>query len=289
MKKIQFAQVKPDIQGVYRTNITRPEQSLCVKYHPRSRFLLIEDGYAKFKFQDKVFETAPGSLVFIPAFSRYGTDFEMENHMVQICFDMLPARRDSRKDEGFHVLREETFFGDPSQEEILIEDAPIFNEPFLIESFPKLFEIAERFMREYTEKKYGYSLKLQAMLLDLLVSVHRYTAGQNTVRDTAMADAVLDYINQHCESKLLSNELSKEFHYSTGYLNKVVQGVSGMSLHQYILEAKVHRGEELLRNTDLPVATIAAQLSFYDSSHFSSVFQKAKGVSPNAYRRLWSE
>lgn len=42
--------------------------------------------------------------------------------------------------------------------------------------------------------------------------------------------------------------------------------------------------EALLRNTDLPVKTIAGKIGFASRSHFSRLFSKFSGRDPTAYR-----
>jgi PAS domain S-box-containing protein len=56
---------------------------------------------------------------------------------------------------------------------------------------------------------------------------------------------------------------------------------------KYITNVRIDAACQLLASTELPVATIALQTGFYDQSHFTNRFTKAKGISPAQYRRKY--
>ena len=51
------------------------------------------------------------------------------------------------------------------------------------------------------------------------------------------------------------------------------------------LELILRRAEELLRDSDLPLAVIADRAGFMHSEYFSVVFKRWMGVSPSNYRQ----
>ena len=73
--------------------------------------------------------------------------------------------------------------------------------------------------------------------------------------------------------------------YNPNYLNRLVLGITGMSLHQYVLQRRLTRAAELLITTQLPVSEIAVNLGFHSASHFSGFFKKATGTTPAQYRK----
>lgn len=56
---------------------------------------------------------------------------------------------------------------------------------------------------------------------------------------------------------------------------------------KYITNVRINAACQLLASTELPIATIALQTGFYDQSHFTNQFTKAKGISPAQYRRKY--
>ncbi|MBP5405427.1 MAG: helix-turn-helix transcriptional regulator [Clostridia bacterium] len=56
------------------------------------------------------------------------------------------------------------------------------------------------------------------------------------------------------------------------------------NLSDYIQKRKIEEGKRALRYTDRPAVNIALYLGFSSQSHFSRVFKKHAGVTPNEYR-----
>ena len=59
----------------------------------------------------------------------------------------------------------------------------------------------------------------------------------------------------------------------------------GMTVHRYLMRARIEAARTMLRDTDLPVTAIALELGYASSQHFSSAFKAATGRSPSASRR----
>jgi AraC family transcriptional regulator len=55
--------------------------------------------------------------------------------------------------------------------------------------------------------------------------------------------------------------------------------------HQYLMRARVRRGQELLSTSNLPVSQVAYLCGFADHAHFTTVFKRVLGITPLAYRR----
>ncbi|ENO15382.2 helix-turn-helix domain-containing protein [Marinobacter nanhaiticus D15-8W] len=58
----------------------------------------------------------------------------------------------------------------------------------------------------------------------------------------------------------------------------------GCAPYQYLQERRLTRARDELRQSDLPVTTIAMHCGFNDASQFSRAFRKRFGITPSAYR-----
>lgn len=61
---------------------------------------------------------------------------------------------------------------------------------------------------------------------------------------------------------------------------------TGLAPHAWLLSARVERAMVLLRRLDQPMAAIATECGFANSSHFARVFTRHTGVNPSGWRRL---
>jgi AraC family transcriptional regulator len=92
------------------------------------------------------------------------------------------------------------------------------------------------------------------------------------------------YIEAHLGEDLRLHRLGAAVELSPFYLARVFKARTGQSPHQYVLERRIARARQLLRDTSLPVAEVAAATGFSSQSHLSTWFRRRVGVSPAAYR-----
>lgn len=95
---------------------------------------------------------------------------------------------------------------------------------------------------------------------------------------------LLDYIEAHLGDDLRLSCMADEVELSPFYLARMFKAEIGKSPHQYVLERRVSRARELLRDTALPIAEVAVAVGFSSQSHLSTWFRRIVGVSPAAYR-----
>ncbi len=78
--------------------------------------------------------------------------------------------------------------------------------------------------------------------------------------------------------------LAKKINRSESQMLRIFRRDFGTSPLAFLYEKKLEMAMNLLRNTDLPVKSVAAKLGFADEFYFSRVFRKKCGKSPREYR-----
>jgi transcriptional regulator GlxA family with amidase domain len=63
----------------------------------------------------------------------------------------------------------------------------------------------------------------------------------------------------------------------------------GTAPHQYVIQRRVERAKALLAFTNLPISDIALTVGCASQSHFSALFLRATGVTPQRYRSVRSD
>ena len=79
--------------------------------------------------------------------------------------------------------------------------------------------------------------------------------------------------------------LANESGYSRVHFIRMFRAATGYSPHNYLLNLRLERARELLRNPSLSLIDIALDCGFSSHSHMSRFFHKFVGVTPTAYRR----
>lgn len=84
---------------------------------------------------------------------------------------------------------------------------------------------------------------------------------------------------------ITADEIANVTSLSRRTLDRQFTKTFGRSLHDEIVRTKLLASKQLLANTDLKLAAVAARCDFAHAAQFCNVFKKAFGVTPNEYRR----
>lgn len=111
-------------------------------------------------------------------------------------------------------------------------------------------------------------------------SIRYFTSSQvaiaREIREILCADLSQDHT---------ARALAERFQVSETSLKNYFRGVFGENLTTFLREARMRRAAELLRDTELRVAEIAAQVGYENQSKFAAVFARQFGCPPLEYRR----
>ena len=97
---------------------------------------------------------------------------------------------------------------------------------------------------------------------------------------------VREFIETHLEKNLGIPELAAVTGLSKFYFARAFKQSVGMTPHEYVVQCRVRRAQELLASTDLPLSEIAVAVGFADQSHCARRFREHVGMTPSRYR--WS-
>jgi AraC family transcriptional regulator len=97
---------------------------------------------------------------------------------------------------------------------------------------------------------------------------------------------VIEYMNTHLHQELSLLELAEAAGLSLHHFGQAFKLATGMSPHRYVIEKRVDRARELLRNPLLSIAEIATIVGFASQSHLTVNFRRLTGLTPARFRRL---
>jgi AraC family transcriptional regulator len=96
---------------------------------------------------------------------------------------------------------------------------------------------------------------------------------------------VFDYIDAHLTDELGLVELAAIAGLSPHHFVEVFKISVGKPPHQFIMERRVQRAQEMLRDDDRSIAEIAHAAGFSSQSHLTANFRRVTGVTPGRFRR----
>lgn len=92
------------------------------------------------------------------------------------------------------------------------------------------------------------------------------------------------YIDEHLDSSLSVTGISDYVAFSPSYLSRVYKQLSGKSLSDSIMEARLQKARQLLLETDMKVQEITSAVGFESAAYFIRFFRKFMNMTPMDYR-----
>ena len=99
---------------------------------------------------------------------------------------------------------------------------------------------------------------------------------------------VLAYLDGHCTESVTLADLAQLVHVSPSRVRHLFRDATGVSFKEYLTQVRVAEAKRLLLGTDLPVAEVAASVSYTNLHQFYRVFHRSSAMSPGEYRRYYT-
>jgi len=97
-----------------------------------------------------------------------------------------------------------------------------------------------------------------------------------------------ELMESRISTDLTLEEIARECGLSVAHFARAFRESCGITPHKWLVSRRVERARSLLRHTDLPLSTVAAECGFADQAHLTNVFSRAVGTPPGAFRRYWN-
>ncbi len=124
------------------------------------------------------------------------------------------------------------------------------------------------------------------MVLDYTECVERLRLGKEPSK---LVIDIGNYIQHHLSEPVDIEALAKAMYLSRTHLAAKFKKETGITLTDFVLKEKTEEAKRLLRYSDKSVLAISSFLGFSSQSHFSRVFKKYTGKTPQEYRQLHTE
>jgi len=241
----------------------------------------IWEGEGSVEFLGTSYRFTPKSLIFIPSGVAYRFVIPRKIHLTSINFDFTKSNCD--KKTPIHPVPPREFHSAGIYEPWGSDACAELTAPFVLENAGELSGRLDFLLSEYSGSR-GYSSELAASeLKSVIMLALRYRA--TGVGADEKVSAMIRYVEENLAGNVSNTELSSIFGYHPYHVNRLFKDSLGITLHQYLIEKRIERAKDLLRDTNVPISDIAAALGYGGPSDFSRAFKKRMGMTPGAYRR----
>lgn len=124
-----------------------------------------------------------------------------------------------------------------------------------------------------------------ALLTQLLTDILRVTEEErHWMGIPKSVGQARDYLTAHYNEKITLDDLAARYAVSKYHFQKQFKHFIGYTPNEFLLQLRLNRAKELLRQTDSPVSQIACDVGIQNVSHFINLFKKQEGTTPMGYR-----
>jgi AraC family transcriptional regulator len=96
---------------------------------------------------------------------------------------------------------------------------------------------------------------------------------------------VLEYIDSHLGDELSLAKLAAISGFSANHFASAFKASTGLSPRRLVIERRIHRARQLLRQTKLPISEVAYVVGFSSQRHLAANFRRIVGFSPQRFRQ----
>ncbi|QDL06899.1 AraC family transcriptional regulator [Brasilonema octagenarum UFV-E1] len=200
-----------------------------------------------------------------------------------------PKSQCDHEDECIHLCLETPFF------ERVVYEAVNTNRLEIVPNFKFRDALIQQIGLELkTElESGGVESRLYAQSMATVLCVHllrRYSTCQPIIKQYAdglpkwKLDRVLTYIQTHFDQDISLTELADLVEMSSHYFACLFKQSIGFSPHQYLIDCRIKRAKQLLREQKLSIVEICQQVGYQSQSYFTKVFRKHTGITPKKFR-----
>ncbi|HHY83519.1 MAG TPA: AraC family transcriptional regulator [Clostridiales bacterium] len=129
-----------------------------------------------------------------------------------------------------------------------------------------LIEMENFLLRICSEIISFYDVKRSKINLDVIKLAEKFI--QENYNNNISIDSVSDYVSL-----------------STSYLSRIFKETKGKTLNEYIIDVRMDKTIELLKNTDYSIENICHMVGYTNISYFNKIFKARTGTTPGKFRK----
>ena len=163
-----------------------------------------------------------------------------------------------------------------------------FSPDTMIELHQQLLRILEEIHSSSFARDSYLAVLIEQLLLDMNRDAYQSTHVSQMQRETDLLERLLEYVDAHLDEDLSLDQIADDLYVSKYYAAHIVRQQLGLSLHQYILQKRLHQcALELAQGK--PVTKVYQTHGFHDYSSFFRAFKKKYALSPKEYQDVYQK
>ena len=155
----------------------------------------------------------------------------------------------------------------------------------------QLLDLIGNFQQELMNYGEAYPQMILSLSTQIVFQLIRdmnadYTkANEKTGRDNPYIREAINLMQQYYATNITINDISNLIYLSPFHFKRVFKEYTGQTPHRYLMNIRLEKAKELLKNSEYSIEDTARQCGFVNAGHFAVVFKRSTKLSPSEYRK----
>lgn len=268
-----------EMVGIKRICDRRDEE---IHDHDFVEIVYIIEGSGRHYINDEEFAIKAGDLLFV----NYGCTHAFLVNERLVAYNLMIRvdyfiKNMIKEDNLFYMLALTSF--EKIQHE-LDNNSPLVS--FDYSERDEMFSLFKNIDEELAKEEVGKSVMLDSYINIILCKVFRKIFVKENRQSRLIPQEIVDYIAEHFNEKLSLGDLSQKCFYSPSYFSRLFKKTFNMSFTDYIMDFRLKRCCELLKDSKYRIEKIMEECGFFDKNTFYERFKNKYGCTPSEYRNM---
>lgn len=130
----------------------------------------------------------------------------------------------------------------------------------------------------------SYLIRIAALLLETMTSVPLSDGDDPKQHASQVVQSVIFYLQSHYNEPVTLDKISVMAGYEKTYFCRLFKDVTGSTFYQYLTDLRLQKAIPLVRDTALPISSIARSVGIPNGKTFSRLIKQKFGISAKEIR-----
>ncbi|WP_139903170.1 response regulator transcription factor [Clostridium thermarum] len=124
----------------------------------------------------------------------------------------------------------------------------------------------------------------ESYIIEKAETIFNYLSEKNMAGNPIVN--IMKYIHDHyADIDLSLQSISENTYLTPNYICTIFKNNTGKTINKYILQYRISKAKEMLRDRKMKINDIAAKVGYSDGNYFTKTFKKETGLTPSEYRQ----
>ena len=278
--RMKISNIEPFVRYIHTFSVTAEHTRPPAKAYDNRLFFIIR-GKGTVSIEHTTYEAEKNDIFLIPPGIVYQLKSISEKmECIGVNFDFSSS---SKIINPIEPSNEQIFNADLKSDPVIFTDIKKLNEAVQIKHMHGIREKLLNIEKEYNEKLLYFNFLISHSFSSILFECIRNFSQNRENSHQRLIEDINEYVQKNITQNITNEQIAKIFNLHPNYINSIIKASTGISLHQYILHAKITYSVALLSEQKYTFSEIAKLCGFSDIYHYSKTFKKIMGTSPSKY------